>query len=104
LRTTIDDSGGAMSKRLFMTSISTLGIALGSVGAAGSAAAAPPPCPGGFELRTEAEVLAVATPGFEGAIAAADENDNDLLCFKPLPEPIPLFEPTFLYRDDRSST
>lgn len=55
-------------------------------------------------MRTEAEVLAVATPGFEGAIAAADENDNNLLCFKPLPEPIPLFEPTFLYRDDRSPT
>ncbi len=91
-----------MSKRLLATSISTLGIALGSVIEAGSGAAAPPPCPGGFELRTEAEVLAVATPGFEGAIAAADENDNDLLCFKPLPEPIPLFEPTFLYRVDRS--
>ncbi len=93
-----------MSKRLLVTSVSTLGIALGSVVAAGSAAAAPPACPGGFELKPVEEVLDVATPGFEEAIAAADENDNDLLCFKPLPAPIPLFEPTFLYRVDRSPT
>ena len=46
------------------------------------------------------EVLAIATPGFEEAIDAEDANDDDLLCVKLLPEPIPSFEPTFLYYDN----
>ncbi len=31
---------------------------------------------------------------------AADVNGDDTLCVKLLPEPIPLFEPTFLYYDN----
>ena len=46
------------------------------------------------------EVLEIATPGFEDAIEAEDANGDDLLCVKLLPEPIPLFEPTFLYYDN----
>ena len=57
-------------------------------------------CPSAFEVMTVDEVLAIATPGFEEAIEAEDANDDDLLCVKLLPEPIPLFEPTFLYYDN----
>lgn len=35
------------------------------------------------------------------AIIAADKNRDELLCFKLLPEPISLFEPTFLFDDNR---
>jgi hypothetical protein len=91
-----------MTRRSLATFICTVAVAA-SVAVAGPAAAAPPPktgCPSGFELTPVADVLAVATPGFEEAIMAADENGDTFLCFKLLPEPIPLFEPTFLYEDN----
>jgi hypothetical protein len=93
-----------MARRSLAVFICTVAVAA-SVAVAGPAAAATPPatgCPAGFELTPVEDVLAVATPGFEEAIVAADENGNGdgLLCFKLLPEPIPLFEPTFLYEDN----
>ena len=57
-------------------------------------------CPSAYQVMTVEEVLEVATPGFEGAIKDQDANGDDLLCVKLLPEPIPLFEPTFLYYDN----
>ena len=80
-------------------------VAAASVGfVPGSVGAAPPPerrgCPSAFELTPVATVLEIAAPGFEGAIRDADRNVDQLLCVKLLPEPIPLFEPTFLYYDN----
>jgi hypothetical protein len=93
-----------MRKRLLAVAVCTIGVALTSVATAGTAAAAPPEktgCPGGFELRSVDAVLEDAAPGFEDAIRAADANDDDQLCYKRLPEPIPLFEPTFLFDDNK---
>jgi hypothetical protein len=57
-------------------------------------------CPSAYELMTVEDVLQIATPGFEDAIRAEDANSDGLLCVHLLPEPIPLFEPTFLYYDN----
>lgn len=92
-----------MARRSLAVFICTVAVAA-SVAVAGPAAAAPPPktgCPGGYDLVTLDFVLERAAPGFEDAIMAADVNGDDLLCFKLLPEPIPLFEPTFLFDDNR---
>jgi hypothetical protein len=77
-------------------------LAVGSV-CGGLAQAARPDnrgCPAAYQVMTVDEVLEIATPGFEDAIEAEDANGDDLLCVKLLPEPIPLFEPTFLYYDN----
>ena len=69
----------------------------------GSALAARPiktGCPKAFDAMSVDDVLAIATAGFEDDIMAADVNGDDTLCVKLLPEPIPLFEPTFLYYDN----
>ena len=77
-----------------------LGAALvaASVGFSGGPALAARPikmgCPSAFEAMSVADVLAIARPDFEDDIMAADVNDDDLLCVKLLPEPIPLFEPS----------
>lgn len=88
-----------------MKQILGAGAVIAAVGAlsGGLALAAPPDnrgCPSAFELMTVEAVLAIATPGFEDAIQAEDANGDELLCVKLLPEPIPLFEPTFLYYDN----
>jgi hypothetical protein len=57
-------------------------------------------CPSAFEVMTVDEVLEIAAPGFDDAIRAQDANADGRLCVKLLPEPIPLFEPTFLYYDN----
>jgi hypothetical protein len=91
------------SKWFFAASFCAIGVAFMTAGTAGTAAAAPPTknsCPSGYELKSLRFVLSQATQGFEGAIRTADENRDRLLCYKPLPEPIPLFEPTFLYEDN----
>jgi hypothetical protein len=92
-----------MARRSLAVFICTVAVAA-SVAVAGPAAAAPPPragCPGGYELTPLADVLAVADPDFVQTIIATDVNGDELLCFKLLPEPIPLFEPTFLFDDNR---
>jgi hypothetical protein len=92
-----------MTRRSLAAFLCTVAVAA-SVAVAGPAAAAPPPrtgCPGGYDLVTLDFVLERAAPGFEDAIIAADENRDEFLCFKLLPEPIPLFEPTFLFDDNR---
>ena len=61
-------------------------------------------CPKGYEVKSLQFVLKQAAPGFEDAIRAADENGDRLLCYKALPEPIPLFEPTFLFDDNNVPT
>jgi hypothetical protein len=91
-----------MARRSLAVFICTVAVAA-SVAVAGPAAAAPQPeggCPGGYDLTPLNEVLKVADPDFRDAIRAADENQDKLLCFKLLPEPIPLFEPTFLFDDN----
>ena len=57
-------------------------------------------CQAAYELTTVRDVLKIATPGFEDAIRAEDANQDNYLCVLLLPEPIPLFEPTFLYYDN----
>lgn len=57
-------------------------------------------CPGGYQVKSVSFVLSQAAPGFEGAIVAADENGDQKLCYKLLPGPIPLYEPTFLFDDN----
>ena len=57
-------------------------------------------CPRGYDEMTVRQVLRIATEGFEDAIRAADVNGDRILCVLLLPEPIPLFEPTFLYYDN----
>jgi hypothetical protein len=76
------------------------GIALGLVAAAaGSAAAQPPPCPAGLTQASVGEVQDLVDPGFEDAVAAADEggNNNGQVCYKLLPEQAP---PKLLFGDD----
>jgi hypothetical protein len=88
-----------MRKRLLAMFICTVGVALTSVATAGIAAAAPPPktgCPGGFQLTPLDKVLAVADPAFVDAIIARDKNGDELL-----PEAVPLFDPTFLFDDNK---
>jgi hypothetical protein len=90
-------------KRFFSVSLCAVGVAFMTASTVGTAEAAPPTktgCPSGYELQSLRFVLSQATKGFEGAIRAADENGDRQLCYKPLPEPIPLFEPTFLYDDN----
>jgi len=69
---------------------------------AGGAGAGPAgrSCPSGYELVSLNFVLKQAAEGFKPAIRAADENGDKQLCYKLLPGPIPLFEPTFLYDDN----
>jgi hypothetical protein len=57
-------------------------------------------CQRGFELKSLDYVLSQAAEGFEGAITDADANKDNLLCYKLLPDAIPLFDPTFLYDDN----
>jgi hypothetical protein len=93
-----------MRKRLLAISLCAVGVAFTSVATAGTAAAAPPPktgCPGGFQLTPLEDVLAVADPNFVDAINARDANNDGLLCFKLLPDAIPLFDPTFLFDDNK---
>ncbi|MCA1708011.1 MAG: hypothetical protein LC808_33950 [Actinobacteria bacterium] len=93
-------------RRRLAAIIFTAGVAVASLVAAGTAAGAPADtgCPSGFQLQPLRFVLSQATSGFEKAIRAADENNDKYLCYKPLPEPIPLFEPTFLYEDNNVAT
>ena len=57
-----------------------------------------------FDLVTVDAVLDIAAPGFEDAIRAEDRNNDNQLCLLLLPGPIPLFEPTFLFYDNRVPT
>jgi hypothetical protein len=61
-------------------------------------------CPAGFEVKTVKQVQDVAHPAFIPIIPTYDVNQDNLLCFKLLPEPIPLFEPTFLFFDNTAGT
>jgi hypothetical protein len=93
-------------RRSLAAVICTAGVAVASLAATGTAAGAPPDtpkdtgCPNGYQLKTKEFVLSQAKLGFEGAIEAADKNNDNMLCYKLLPGPIPLFEPTFLYEDN----
>ena len=49
-------------------------------------------------------VLAIADPNFVDAIRAEDRNNDRQLCLRLLPGAIPLFEPTFLFYDNRVPT
>jgi hypothetical protein len=85
-----------------MLPVVTIAVASGTL-VGGPVGAAPPDkraCPSAYELMTVENVLQIATPGFEDAIRAEDANSDGLLCVHLLPEPIPLFEPTFLYYDN----
>jgi hypothetical protein len=61
-------------------------------------------CPKAYDLVPLERVLEIAAPGFEDAIRAEDRNGDSQLCVMLLPEPIPLFEPTFLFYDNRVPT
>ena len=81
------------------------GFAFTSLATTGTAMGATPKdtgCPNGFQSQPLSYVLSQATPGFEGAINAADAkgNGDGTLCYKLLPDAIPLFQPTFLYEDN----
>jgi hypothetical protein len=49
-------------------------------------------------------VLDIADPNFVEAIRAEDRNGDSRLCLRLLPGAIPLFEPTFLFYDNRVPT
>jgi hypothetical protein len=98
-----------MAKRI-VAAIAAL-VATGGVAAAPAAAdpggvpAAPgAQCPGGFDLVPLDAVLAIADPDFVDAIRAEDRNGDNQLCLRLLPGAIPLFEPTFLFYDNRVPT
>jgi hypothetical protein len=61
-------------------------------------------CPRGFDLVPLDAVLAIAHPDFVDAIGAEDRNRDNQLCLRLLPGAIPLFEPTFLFYDNRVPT
>jgi hypothetical protein len=84
----------------------TGGIAAASAAAdPGGVPAAPgAQCPAAFDLVSVDAVLDIAAPGFERAIRAEDRNKDNQLCVLLLPGAIPLFEPTFLFYDNRVPT
>jgi hypothetical protein len=47
------------------------------------------------------QVLEIATPGFEQAVQDEDANQDGNLCVKLLPDAVPLFDPTFIYYDNK---
>jgi hypothetical protein len=61
-------------------------------------------CPQGFDLVPLDAVLAIADPNFVDAIIGEDMNKDRQLCLRLLPGAIPLFEPTFLFYDNRVPT
>src|SRR5215213_3443540 len=85
----------------------TAAIAAGAPAAADSGGVPAAPgtqCPSGFNLVPIARVLEIADPGFVTAIQAEDRNNDAQLCLKLLPTATPLFEPTFLFYDNRVPT
>ena len=92
--------------RRFVTFFAAAAVTAGISAAPATAAPASPGsgCPGGFNLVDIGEVLEIADPGFVDAIRAEDRNNDDQLCLRLLPEKIPLFEPTFLFYDNRVPT
>jgi hypothetical protein len=88
---------------LFAAAAMTSGVAAGPASADPGGVPASPgsQCQPAFELVSVREVLRIAVPGFVNAIRAEDRNQDGQLCLKLLPEPIPLFEPTFLFYDNR---
>jgi hypothetical protein len=94
-----------MLKRHLAVALCTVGVAFGAVLTSGTAAAAPPPkngCPGSaYTLMTVDQVLEIATPGFEQAVRDEDANQDGNLCVKLLPDAVPLFDPTFIYYDNK---
>ena len=91
-----------MGMRIVMVSACAASAAVMALVSAGAAEAAPTgsSCPSGYQLVSLNFVLKQAAEGFRPAIRAADENGDKQLCYKLLPGPIPLFEPTFLYEDN----
>ena len=79
------------------------GVAFASLATTGTAMGAPNDtgCPSGYDAEPLSFVLKNAAQGFNTTIREADANGDHVLCYKLLPDAIPLFDPTFLYEDNK---
>jgi hypothetical protein len=91
----------AMRLRNAVAAAACAGLAAVGIGAPAHASTPVYGCPDGWTLEPVNYVVKQASDKQNAlAIKAMDQNGDGYLCYKLLPDAIPLYQPTFLYEDN----